>query len=134
MKNSNHIVKVKHLEDGIVCSEWPHHAQVSKSAIEDETNQRHALINKPHTLLVKLHGIKQITEEAWEIISGDDFRSITIALAILYDKESGFYEHGKIMVDLRFIHGRTVDYPVKYFDDEKSAINWLRSFKEVNSN
>ncbi len=134
MKNSNHIVEVKLLEDGIICAEWPLHAQVSKSAMEDETNQRHALINKPHTLLVKLHGITDITEEAWEIISGDYFRSITTALAILYDKDSGYYEHGKFMVDLRFINGRTVDYPVKYFDDEKSAINWLRSFNEANSN
>ncbi len=134
MKNSNHIVEVKLLEDGIICAEWPPHTQVSKSAMEDETNQRRALINKPHALLVKLHGITRITEEAWKIISGDYFHSITTALAILYDKDSGYYEHGKIMVDLRFINGSTVDYPVKYFDDEMSAINWLRSFKEVDSN
>ena len=134
MKKSDHIVKVKLLEDGIICAEWPPHAQVSKSAMEDETKQRQALINNPHALLVKLHGITDITEEAWEIISSDYFRSITTALAILYDERSGYYEHGKIMVDLRFINGRTVDYPVKYFDDEKSAINWLRSFNELNSN
>lgn len=74
-------------------------------------------------MLVKLHGITDITEEAWEIISSDYFRFITIALAIHYDEHSGYYEHGKIMVDLRFINGRTVDYPVKYFDDEMSASN-----------
>jgi len=134
MKKSNHIVEVKLLEDGIICAEWPIHALVTKSAIEYETNQRRALINKPHALLVKLHGIKQITEEAWDIISGDYFRSITTSLAILYDKDSGYYEHGKIMVDLRFINGRTVDYPVKYFDDKKTAITWLRSFNEVDIN
>lgn len=135
MKNSNHhIVKVKLLEDGIICAEWPPHSKVSKSAMEDETNQRRALTNKPHALLVKLHGITQITEAAWKIISGEHFHSITTALAILYDKDSGFYEHGKIMVDLRFINGSTVDYPVKYFDDETSAMNWLRSCKEPGSN
>ena len=134
MKKSDHIVEVKLLEGGIICAEWPPHAQVSKFSMEDETSQRQALINKPHALLVKLHGITDITEEAWEIISGDYFRSITTALAILYDNKSGYYEHGKIMVGLRFINGRTVNYPVKYFDDEKSAINWLRSFNEIISN
>ncbi len=133
MKDSNYIVEVKLLEDNVICAEWPPHAQVSKSAIEDETNQRLALINIPHALLVKLHGITNITEEAWEIISSDYFRSITTAVAILYDKSSGYYEHGKNMVDLKFMSGRAVDYPVKYFDDEKSAINWLRSFNEANS-
>jgi len=133
MKKNNHIVEVKLLEDGIICAEWPPHAQVSKSAIEDETNQRQALINRPHALLVKLHGITRITEEAWEIISSDYFRSITTAVAILYDKSSGYYEHGKNMVDLKFMSGRAVDYPMKYFDDEKPAINWLRSFNEVNN-
>lgn len=122
------------MEDGIICAEWPPHAQVSRISMEDETKQRQALINKPHALLVKLHGITDITEEAWEIISGDYFHSITTALAILYDSKSGYYEHGKIMVDLRFINGRTVNYPIKYFDDEKSAINWLHSFNETNSN
>ncbi len=132
MKNSNHIVEVKLLEDGIVCAEWPRHMHVSKPEMEDETTQRQALTDKPHALLVKLHGITHITEEAWDIISGDDFHSITTALAILFDKESGYYEHGKLMVDLKFFSGKTVDYPVKYFDDETSAIKWLRSFKELN--
>jgi hypothetical protein len=128
MKHSN-IVKVSVLEDGIICADWPVHAQVSRAAIEDETSQRQALISEPHALLVKLHGITEVTQEAWEIISGDLFHSITTALAILYDKDAGYYEHGKIMVDLKFIRGITVDYPVDFFDDEIAAINWLRSFK-----
>ena len=134
MKNKDHIVEVTLLEDGIICSEWPLHAQVSKYAMVDETTQRQNLINKPHALLVKLHGITDISEDAWEIISGDFFCSITTALAILYDNKSGYYEHGKIMVDLRFINGRTVNYPMKYFDHEKSAINWLHSFNEITRN
>lgn len=129
MSNDNHIIKVKLIEEGIISAEWPPHALVSKPAMEDETNQRVALTDKPHALLVKLHGITNITQEAWAIISGGYFHSITTALAILHDKNSGYYEHGKIMVDLKFIDGRTVNYPVKYFDDENSAINWLRSFK-----
>lgn len=96
MKKSDHVVEVTLLEDSIICAEWPTHAQVSKSAIEDETNQRQALINKPHALLVKLHGVTDITEEARQIISGDSFRSITTALAILFDNKSGYYEHGKL--------------------------------------
>lgn len=134
MKNSNHIIEVKCLEGGIICAEWPHHARVTKSAIEDETNQRQALQNNPHALLVRLHGISHVTEEAWEIVSGDHYRSITTALAILYDKDSGYYEYGKILVDLKFLNGRAVEYPVKYFDDEKSAVNWLRSFNDIDSN
>ncbi len=129
MKKSNRKVEVKIIEDGIIRAEWPLHAQVSKSSIIDETNQRQALLNKPHALLVKLHGITEITDDAWKIISGTFFCSITTAVAILYDKSAGYYEHGKNMVDLKFIDGRAVDYPVKYFEDEKSAINWLRSFK-----
>ena len=89
MKNSAHIVEVKLLEDGIICAEWPLHAQVSRSAMEDETNQRQALINKPHALLVKLHGITLITEEARDIISGDYFHSITTALAIFFIRNQG---------------------------------------------
>ncbi|MFV1985608.1 MAG: hypothetical protein ACC657_18825, partial [Thiohalomonadales bacterium] len=100
MRNSNHIVEVKLIEDGILCAEWPRHAIVSKEPMEDETSQRQALSNEPHALLVKLHGISSITDEAWDIISGEHFHSITKALAILYVQRSGYYEHGKIMVDL----------------------------------
>lgn len=130
MKKSEHIVEVKLIDDGILSSDWPYHAVVSKTSINDETCQRQALTSEPHALLVKLHGIKSITDDAWEMISGDYFHSITTALAILYDKSSGFYEHGKIMVDLRFLHSIEVEYPVKFFDDEKSALSWLRSFNK----
>jgi len=130
MENSNHIVDVKLIEYGIICAEWPHQAIVSKESMDDETSQRHAISKEPHSLLVKLHGIKFITDEAWEIISGDYFDSITTALAILYDQDSSYYMHAKIMVDLRFIHGLTVNFPVEFFDDEKSALNWLRTFNK----
>jgi len=129
MKNSNHNVEVKLIEDGVLCAEWSRHAIVSKEPMGDETSQRQALSNEPHALLVKLHGIASITDDAWDIISSEHFHSITKALAILYDKKSGFYEHGKIMVDLRFLHDLPVKYPVKFFDDEESALSWLRSFK-----
>jgi hypothetical protein len=130
MKKSDQIIEVKLIEDRILASEWPNHAIVSKESMDDETSQRQALTNEPHALLVKLHGIKSITDNAWEIISGDYFHSITTALAILYDQSSGFYEHGKIMVDLRFVHSIKVEYPVRFFDDEESALRWLRSFNK----
>ncbi len=130
MKKSARIVEVKLIEDGILSSEWPSHAIVSKESMNDETSQRQALTNEPHALLVKLHGIKSITDNAWEIISGDYFYSITTALAILYDQSSGFYEHGKIMVDLKFVHSIKVEFPVRFFDDEQSALLWLRSISK----
>ncbi len=65
MKNSNDIIVVKCIEYGVICSEWPHHAIVSKESIDDEISQRQALSNVPHLLLVKLHGLKIITDEAW---------------------------------------------------------------------
>ncbi len=124
------MVKVTSIEKGILCSEWPAHAIVSKASIEEETSKRQALTNEPHGLLVKLHGIKGITDDAWKIISGKNVQSITSALAILYDRKSGFYEHSKIMVDLRFLHDFAVVYPVKFFEDEGSALAWLRAFKK----
>ena len=102
-----------------------------KELIEEEIRQRQAITNDPHAFLVKLHGIKSITDEAWESISGDLFSSMTLALAILFDKESGFYEHGKIMVDLKFLYNIPVGYPVKFFEDEESALNWLRIFSKA---
>ena len=125
--NSSNIVEVKILEDGILCAEWPAHAPVNRYAMDDETKQRQELLNEPHALLVKLHGITFITEEAWGTISGEHFHSITTALAILFDKNSGYYEHGKLIVDLKFVDGRAVDYPVMYFDEEEAAIDWLRT-------
>lgn len=130
MKNDNHIVKVELIEEGILCSELPRHTFVSKQLIDDETHQRLTITNDPHAFLVKLHGIKNITDDAWETISSDLFNSMTLALAILYDKDSGFYEHGKIMVDLKFLYDLPVKYPVKFFDNEESALSWLRSFKK----
>ncbi len=130
MKRNEHIIDVKFIEGGILCAEWPHHAVVSKESISDETSQRQALSKEPHALLVKLHGITSITDEAWDIISGDYFHSITTALAILFDQRSGYYEHGKLMVDLRFAHDAKIEYPVKFFDDEELALNWLRSFNK----
>jgi hypothetical protein len=130
MKNNDHIVKVKLIEEGILCSELPIHTFVTKELIDNEIYQRQTITNDPHAFLVKLHGIKNITDDGWEIISGDLFNSITLALAILFDKESGFYEHGKIMVDLKFLSRSPVKYPVKFFDDEEAALSWLRSFKK----
>ena len=130
MKKDDQVVKVELIEEGILCSELPWHTFVSKELIDDEIQKRLVITNDPHAFLVKLHGIKDITDDAWETISGDLFNSITLALAILYDKKSGFYEHGKIMVDLKFLHHLPVRYPVEFFDDEESALNWLRSFKE----
>ena len=128
IKNDD-ITKVKLIEEGILCSELPGHTFVTKELIDNEIHQRQSITNDPHALLVKLHGIKDINDDAWEAISGDLFNSITMALAILFDKESGFYEHGKIMVDLKFLYDAPVKYPVKFFDDEESALSWLRSFK-----
>jgi hypothetical protein len=122
------MVEVKQVEYGIISSELPPHAVVSKELLEDETAKRMALTDKPHAFLVKLRGLHQITDDAWDIISGDLFDSITTALAIFHDKNSGYYEHGKIMVDLKFQQGTVVNYPVKYFDNEETALDWLRSF------
>ena len=122
------MVEVKQVEDGIISADLPPHVVVSKELLEEETAKRLALTEKPHAFLVKLHGLYQITDEAWDIISSDLFNSITIALAIFHDDKSGYYEHGKMMVDLKFRKGTTVRYPVKYFDNEESALDWLRSF------
>ena len=122
------MVEVKQVEDGILSSEFPPHAVVSKELLEEETAKRLALTDKPHAFLVKLHGLHQITDQAWDIISGNFFDTITTALAIFHDPNSGYYEHGKIMVDIKFLQGTAVNYPVKYFDNEEDALDWLRSF------
>lgn len=82
MENRELNVEVKLIEDGILCSEWPLHATVSRESMEDETAQRIILCKESHSLLLKLHGIKLITDDAWNIISGDYFRSITTALQL----------------------------------------------------
>jgi len=132
MSKDNHIVNAKLIEEGIVCSELPRHTLVTKELIDGETHQRQTITSDPHAFLVKLHGIKNITDGAWESISGDLFSSITLALAILNDKESGYYEHGKIMVDLKFLYESPVKYSVKFFDEEEAALSWLRTFKNNN--
>lgn len=129
MMNDDQTVNVNLIEEEILCSELPPHAFVTKQLIDDELYQRRSITNDPHAFLVKLHGIKNITEDAWEAISSDLFSSLTLALAIVFDEKSGFYEHGKLMVDLKFLYDKPVNYPVKFFDDEASAISWLRTFK-----
>lgn len=130
MMEGKHFVDVQIIEEGILCAEWHHHAIISKESINDEFYQRQSLSKKPHSLLVKLHGIQWITEEAWEIISSDSFNSVTTALAIVHDEEAGYFEYGKMVLDLRRSMGGTFDYPVETFDDENSAITWLRSLKK----
>ena len=131
MQKSEQIVEVTLIEAGIICSELPRHTFVTEELIEDEMRQRRAITSEPHAFLVKLHGIKGITDGAWEKISGDLFNSITSALAILFDQESGYYNHGKIMVDLKFLYDYPVKYPVQFFDDEEAALSWLRTFNNT---
>ena len=117
---------VSSLDHDILIAEYPAHALVVLNGVKDEYEKRLKINNTPHLLLVKLHGIVIFNQEAQNFVASDKEATITRAAAILCDKNAGYYEHGKLLVEL-FLVTHKLQFPAKLFDDESGALSWLRS-------
>lgn len=119
------VVNVTRITEKILCSSWQPLVSVTEEAMQEEFEQRLAICPTPHGLIVRLHGISSISDDAWTLISGKAMHESTLALAIVFDKDAGYFEYSKIMADMRFSISRLIKYPFKYFDDYDAALEWM---------
>ena len=87
--------KVSQYKEGILVSEYPLHARIGIKDVKDAYADRIAICRDPHCLLVILHGLALLTDEAVEFLMSPENTEMTKAVAIVVDSESGYYEHSK---------------------------------------
>jgi hypothetical protein len=73
---------------------------------------------------VDVREVWEYSPEARAIVGGDDFKAITIAMAVVV----GYALPIKIIANF-FMKINKPNYPTKLFKNEENAIKWLNSFK-----
>ncbi len=119
--------KVSQYKEGILVSEYPPLARVGLKDVKSEFADRIAICNEPHCILVKIHGVSLMTDEAVEFVLSPEHTEITKAVAFLTDPESGYYEHENNILWLV----KNIDKPkfnIEVFDNEDSAVEWLSKY------
>ena len=114
-------------EKGIVCVEYPMHVALSISLLEEEFEALQRLSNGPICYLVKLRGVSYVDREITAFIQTHYTLSNFKAVAILFNPDYGYFEHGKMLIDA-FLHVSSIGFPVRKFEDEIEAIDWLKSY------
>ena len=115
------------LEDGILIATW----KVSKidiSAAKEVSASRHKLTSgKKYPILVKMNSIKESTVEARDFLASEEACIDIIATALCVDSVLGDYNSSF------FISINKPAIPIKIFNDEAKAKEWLEQFV-VNNN
>ncbi len=117
---------ISELEKGIVCVEYPMHVALSITLLEEEADALKRLGTEPICYLVKLRGVSYVDREITGFIQTHYTQSNFKAVAILFNSDYGYYEHGKMLIDA-FLHVSSLGFPVRKFEDEVEAIDWLTS-------
>ncbi|MCW8885814.1 MAG: hypothetical protein OQK12_11245 [Motiliproteus sp.] len=63
--------------------------------VAEELNKRNLILNKNHCLLVKLRGLCVFGKYAKRFIESEEEAKITLAVANVFEKGTGYHEHGK---------------------------------------
>ena len=119
--------KVRQYKEGILISEYPLHAKIGLKDVKSAYEDRMKICNKPHCLLVILHGLALITDEAVEFLISPENTEMTKAVAIVVDPESGYYEHSNNIIWML----KNIDkpeYDIEIFDNEDLALEWLNKY------
>lgn len=112
---------------GIMHVEYPILSIISIRDVQEEYRKRLDITNTKTPLLVKIHGLASFSEDAQKFLCGVDHCAITSAAAVIGDPKAGYFEHSKILVDL-FKGLNKIPFDFKYFEDEESAITWLKAY------
>jgi hypothetical protein len=113
--------------ENVVVSEYSERAFIHQADLEQEIAERIKIKNgEPHLLMIKLHGVAIFGEDAKSIIASDEVSKITKAVAIVCGKESGYFEHGVMLLE-NFFWENKLSFPTKIFDCEADALAWLKS-------
>ena len=120
-------IEVKIDSDGIMHVEYPCLSIVSIHDVQEEYRKRLDITNTKTPLLVKIHGVASFSEDAQKFLCSAGHCAITSAAAVIGDSNAGYFEHSKILVDL-FKDLNKIPFDFKYFEDEESAITWLKTY------
>lgn len=115
-------------KEGILLVEFPVHARIGLKEAKSAYADRMAIGQEPpHCILLKMHGISLITDEAVEFMKSPEYTKTIKAIAVVADPESGFFEHGNNIMWVV----KNIDKPnfnSEMFDNEDSALEWLRNY------
>jgi hypothetical protein len=118
---------VSQYKEGILVSEYPVRARIGLEDVKSEYADRMTICQEPHCVLIKLHGVSLITDEAVEFVVSPENTEMTKAVAFVVDVESGYYEHGNNILWMI----KNIDKPkfnIELFNNEDSAVEWLSNY------
>ncbi len=114
-------------KEGILLVEYPVHARIGLKDVKSALADRMAICKERHCILVRMHGLSLITDEAMEFLMSPESMEMTKAVAVVTDSESGYFEHGKQILWMF----KNIDKPktnFEVFDNEKLALEWLSNY------
>jgi hypothetical protein len=107
--------------------EFPVHARIGLKDLKSAFAARMALCPKPQCVLVRIHGLSLITDEAVEFWKSSQVSETLIAEAVVVNIKKGFYKRSKQILWLM----KNIDkpeFPFDFFDNEDSALEWLSKY------
>ncbi|TNF96108.1 MAG: hypothetical protein EP297_10590 [Gammaproteobacteria bacterium] len=119
-------IKVYIDSNGIMCVEYPTHSNFGIHEVREEYRKRLDITNEKMPVLVKIRGIKTFSEDAQNFLCSSDNCAITSTTAVVGDSNAGYFKHSEILLEL-FKCLKRPPFDFKYFDDEESAIAWLKA-------
>lgn len=109
-------------DDGILHVDYGRNPRIDLDAIRSALAQHLAISPIPRPILIRGEGIVTSTAEAEDFANGPEISAVTTALALLQPNAMI-----KLIVKL-YLTYRRPPYPCQAFDDEQSAIAWLKQY------
>lgn len=120
-------IDIKQLKSGIVTADYPLHAAVTKLLLEEEWQALEALSSWPICYLIRFRGVSLVEDDITDFIQQHYRDSRLKAVAIVFNSDYGYFEHGKILINA-FLHLSEINFPVRKFENEAEAIGWLETY------
>ena len=119
-------IDIQQMDNGIVTAQYPLHVAVTKLLLEEEWQVLKELSSWPICYLIKFRGVSLVEDDITDFIKEHYRDSHFKAVAILFNSDYGYFEHGKILINA-FLHLSEINFPVRKFENEAEAIDWLKS-------
>lgn len=115
-----------HIQNDILFLIYKEKADIGIEEITENLEARKKLQeHKKMLTLVDVREVWNYSDDARKIVSGDEFKKITLAMALVV----GYSLPVKIVANF-FMKINKPNYPTKLFKSEEKALEWLENFKK----